>query len=197
MFMSSQITGIIRYFLSRNLAIARQRAWDQVVASRGKTVDFWGPYAEGAFSLLHITKLNKAMTSSTVFVNGTCGMTEQQNGQSHRPSHLEGINGRSGSVVGSGAWLSEMVRLLLCGNHASTDRTVPHLNLLYGCSRHHASQHFSTLCRTPYQRRHQVRFDVEDAARPGKLPPDLKAAPDVKSNVPASLVLYRQEDDTA
>ncbi|KAG8989374.1 hypothetical protein FRB95_001396 [Tulasnella sp. JGI-2019a] len=46
MFMSSQITGIIRYFLSRNLAIARQRAWDQVVASRGKSLDFWGPYAE-------------------------------------------------------------------------------------------------------------------------------------------------------
>lgn len=47
MFMSSQITGIIRFFLARNLAIARQRAWDQVVASRGKSVDFWGPYAEG------------------------------------------------------------------------------------------------------------------------------------------------------
>jgi len=46
MFMSSQITGIIKFFLSRNLAVARKRAWDQVVASRGKAPDFWGPYVE-------------------------------------------------------------------------------------------------------------------------------------------------------
>jgi len=46
MFMSGQITGLIKYFLARNLAIARQRAWDQVVASRGKSPDFWGPYVE-------------------------------------------------------------------------------------------------------------------------------------------------------
>ncbi|KAG8904551.1 hypothetical protein FRB99_001591 [Tulasnella sp. 403] len=45
-FMSSQVTSIIQFFLSRNLNIARTRAWDQVVASRGKSPDFWGPYVE-------------------------------------------------------------------------------------------------------------------------------------------------------
>ncbi|KAG8923327.1 hypothetical protein FRC01_012888 [Tulasnella sp. 417] len=45
-FMSSQITGIIKFFLSKNLVIAKTRAWDQVVASRGKGPDFWGPYVE-------------------------------------------------------------------------------------------------------------------------------------------------------
>ncbi|KAG8946346.1 hypothetical protein FRC04_011892 [Tulasnella sp. 424] len=45
-FMSSQITSIIKFFLSKNLTIAKNRAWDQVVASRGKGPDFWGPYVE-------------------------------------------------------------------------------------------------------------------------------------------------------
>jgi len=34
------------FFLSRNIRIARQRAWDQTVASRGKGADFWQPYVE-------------------------------------------------------------------------------------------------------------------------------------------------------
>ncbi|KAG9012818.1 hypothetical protein FRB90_006499, partial [Tulasnella sp. 427] len=45
-FMSSQITTILKFFLSKNLVIAKNRAWDQVVASRGKGPDFWGPYVE-------------------------------------------------------------------------------------------------------------------------------------------------------
>jgi hypothetical protein len=42
----SQVTYILRFFLSRNLRIARDRAWDQTVASRGKGPDFWQPYVE-------------------------------------------------------------------------------------------------------------------------------------------------------
>ncbi|KAF8816229.1 hypothetical protein BYT27DRAFT_7230035 [Phlegmacium glaucopus] len=42
----SQITYILRFFLSRNIRIARDRAWDQTVASRGKGPDFWQPYVE-------------------------------------------------------------------------------------------------------------------------------------------------------
>jgi hypothetical protein len=34
------------FFLSRNLKIARARAWDQTVASRHKGNDFWQPYVE-------------------------------------------------------------------------------------------------------------------------------------------------------
>jgi len=45
-FMSSQIQSIIEFFLGKNIRIARERAWDQVLASRGKGPEFWGPYAE-------------------------------------------------------------------------------------------------------------------------------------------------------
>ena len=43
---ASQVTYILRFFLSRNIRIARDRAWDQTVASRGKGPDFWQPYVE-------------------------------------------------------------------------------------------------------------------------------------------------------
>ena len=43
---ASQVTYILRFFLSRNMRIARDRAWDQTVASRGKGPDFWQPYVE-------------------------------------------------------------------------------------------------------------------------------------------------------
>ncbi|QRV80678.1 Etoposide-induced protein 2.4 (EI24) [Ceratobasidium sp. AG-Ba] len=46
LFISDQITGILYFFLSRNLRIARDRAWDQTLVSRGKGADFWGPYVE-------------------------------------------------------------------------------------------------------------------------------------------------------
>lgn len=37
---------ILKFFLYRNIRIARDRAWDQIIASRGYTGDFWGPYVE-------------------------------------------------------------------------------------------------------------------------------------------------------
>jgi hypothetical protein len=43
---SSQVTYILRFFLSRNIRIARDRAWAQTVASRGKGPEFWQPYVE-------------------------------------------------------------------------------------------------------------------------------------------------------
>jgi hypothetical protein len=46
MIVGSQVTYILRFFLSRNIRIARDRAWDQTVASRGKGPDFWQPYVE-------------------------------------------------------------------------------------------------------------------------------------------------------
>jgi len=42
----NQITTILRFFLSKNIRIARDRAWDQTVASRGKGTTFWQPYVE-------------------------------------------------------------------------------------------------------------------------------------------------------
>ncbi|KII93002.1 hypothetical protein PLICRDRAFT_35170 [Plicaturopsis crispa FD-325 SS-3] len=46
LFLSSQVSYILLFFLRRNIGIARTRAWDQTVASRGKGSDFWGPYVE-------------------------------------------------------------------------------------------------------------------------------------------------------
>ncbi|KAF8954545.1 hypothetical protein BDZ97DRAFT_1676587 [Flammula alnicola] len=46
MILGSQITQILRFFLNKNIRIARDRAWDQTVASRGKGPDFWQPYVE-------------------------------------------------------------------------------------------------------------------------------------------------------
>ncbi|KAF9458785.1 hypothetical protein BDZ94DRAFT_1200543 [Collybia nuda] len=42
----SQLTFILRYFLSKNIRIARDRAWAQTITSRGKGPEFWGPYVE-------------------------------------------------------------------------------------------------------------------------------------------------------
>ncbi|KAF8311808.1 uncharacterized protein EI90DRAFT_2952720 [Cantharellus anzutake] len=43
---SSQVQTMVRFFLGKNLHIARDRAWDQVLVSRGKAKEFWGPYFE-------------------------------------------------------------------------------------------------------------------------------------------------------
>ncbi|KAI0275468.1 hypothetical protein BC834DRAFT_815752 [Gloeopeniophorella convolvens] len=45
-FLSSQLTYILIFFLSRNLRIARERAWEQTITSRGKGPTFWQPYVE-------------------------------------------------------------------------------------------------------------------------------------------------------
>jgi hypothetical protein len=42
----SQVTYMLRFFLSRNIRIARERVWAQTVASRDKGPDFWKPYVE-------------------------------------------------------------------------------------------------------------------------------------------------------
>jgi len=44
--LGSQMTLILGFFLRRNIRIARERAWAQTVASRGKGPDFWQPYVE-------------------------------------------------------------------------------------------------------------------------------------------------------
>jgi hypothetical protein len=44
--LSSQITFLLKFFLSRNLRTAREHAWGQTIASRGKGPSFWQPYVE-------------------------------------------------------------------------------------------------------------------------------------------------------
>jgi hypothetical protein len=44
--LSSQITFLFNFFLSRNLRIAHEHAWGQTIASRGKGPSFWQPYVE-------------------------------------------------------------------------------------------------------------------------------------------------------
>ncbi|KAI0086817.1 hypothetical protein BDY19DRAFT_907993 [Irpex rosettiformis] len=45
-FISSQATTILYFFLSRNMRVARSRAYEQTIVSRGKGPDFWQPYVE-------------------------------------------------------------------------------------------------------------------------------------------------------
>ncbi|KLO15809.1 hypothetical protein SCHPADRAFT_902038 [Schizopora paradoxa] len=44
--LANQVTNILKFFLSKNIRIARDRAWDQTVLSRGKGPEFWQPYVE-------------------------------------------------------------------------------------------------------------------------------------------------------
>jgi hypothetical protein len=37
---------MMRFFMGKNLRIARDRAWNLTLASRGKDPSFWGPYVE-------------------------------------------------------------------------------------------------------------------------------------------------------
>jgi hypothetical protein len=41
-----QVNIILNFFLRKNIAIAKQRVWEQTVASRGKGPSFWKPYVE-------------------------------------------------------------------------------------------------------------------------------------------------------
>ena len=46
MFVASQSTAILTFFLSRNIRVARERVYEQTIVSRGKGPDFWQPYVE-------------------------------------------------------------------------------------------------------------------------------------------------------
>jgi hypothetical protein len=45
-FIGQQVSGILKFFLTKNIRIARERAYNQTVLSRGKGTDFWQPYVE-------------------------------------------------------------------------------------------------------------------------------------------------------
>jgi hypothetical protein len=41
-----QVNLILNFFLRKNIALAKQRVWEQTVASRGKGPSFWKAYVE-------------------------------------------------------------------------------------------------------------------------------------------------------
>ncbi|KAL4248392.1 EI24 domain-containing protein [Abortiporus biennis] len=45
-FLSTQFSAILTFFLSHNIRIARDRVYEQTIQSRGKGPDFWKPYVE-------------------------------------------------------------------------------------------------------------------------------------------------------
>jgi hypothetical protein len=45
-YMGHQLTTILRFFLSKNIRIARDRVWQHTVASRGKGLEWFQPYVE-------------------------------------------------------------------------------------------------------------------------------------------------------
>ncbi|EAU92120.2 hypothetical protein CC1G_11405 [Coprinopsis cinerea okayama7 len=46
LYAADQLTWILSFFISKNMRIARDRAWDYTIASRNKGDDFWQPYVE-------------------------------------------------------------------------------------------------------------------------------------------------------
>ena len=45
-FVATQVSGIVTYFVSHGLRVARERAYNQTIESRNKGPDFWRPYVE-------------------------------------------------------------------------------------------------------------------------------------------------------
>ncbi|EKM51369.1 uncharacterized protein PHACADRAFT_200189 [Phanerochaete carnosa HHB-10118-sp] len=46
MFLSTQATAIVTFFVSKNIRTARDRVYEQTTTSRGKGPEFWQPYVE-------------------------------------------------------------------------------------------------------------------------------------------------------
>ena len=69
-FLSSQVSAIIYFFLSRNIRVARERAYDQTIQSRGKGADWWCPYVE---EWDKPPKVKKARWGWSVFMSGPVG----------------------------------------------------------------------------------------------------------------------------
>ncbi|KAI0629737.1 hypothetical protein C8Q77DRAFT_1138152 [Trametes polyzona] len=69
-FLSSQVSAIIYFFLSRNIRIARERAYDQTIASRGKGEDWWQPYVE---EWEHPPRVENTRWGLGIFMSGAVG----------------------------------------------------------------------------------------------------------------------------
>jgi hypothetical protein len=77
--LSSQITFLFNFLLSRNLRIAREHAWGQTIASRGKGSAFWQPYVEEwdmppEVDINQWTGLEKAKSKLFRFAIKNCGL---------------------------------------------------------------------------------------------------------------------------
>jgi len=83
MIVGSQVTHIMRFFLRRNIGIARDRAWDQTVASRGKGPDFWQPYVEEWENPPHLDVDSKPHRFAKKWLGGWFGMFVLKNGILH------------------------------------------------------------------------------------------------------------------
>jgi hypothetical protein len=69
--LGSQVTWILRFFLSKDLRLSRERAWDQTVASRGKGSEFWQPYVE---EWENPPKVKKSQKMFRRFLSGPLGV---------------------------------------------------------------------------------------------------------------------------
>jgi hypothetical protein len=79
-FIGQQVSGMLKFFLSRNIRVARERVYAQTVTSRGKGPDFWQPYVEewqnpprvGQKSKgLDVTKIMSSFVGRLILRNGT------------------------------------------------------------------------------------------------------------------------------
>ena len=78
------MTYIMQFFLRRNIGIARDRAWDQTVASRGKGPEFWKPYVE-EWENPPVVAFNSSKQGRLIkWLRGSFGMLVVKNGELYR-----------------------------------------------------------------------------------------------------------------
>jgi len=82
MIVGSQVTRIMQFFLRRNIGIARDRVWDQTVASRGKGPDFWQPYVEEWQSPPRVEVNSKQQKFVNKWLGGWFGLLVVKRGES-------------------------------------------------------------------------------------------------------------------
>ena len=87
MFLGNQFTVILRFFLSHNLRITRDRVWAQTVSSRGKSADFFQPYVEEWNVPPKIQRQSWMATAGKGWVNAFV----IRRGQSFFPQKMQGL----------------------------------------------------------------------------------------------------------
>ena len=80
----SQVTYIMQFFLRRNIGIARDRAWDQTVTSRGKGPEFWKPYVEEWENPPIVEFDSSKQGGPSKWLRGRFGILVVKNGEMHQ-----------------------------------------------------------------------------------------------------------------
>jgi hypothetical protein len=89
--LGAQMTFILHFFLARNIRIARERAWDQTITSRGKGPDFWGSYVE-EWDVPPPVDLGDKKRQGWVWATGRLGLFVTKKGYHHSQALTHGLH---------------------------------------------------------------------------------------------------------